>query len=88
MKKILLILAIFIFGQLNSQTCNSSSTKIIMVGDSWSWLPWTLYTSIDDNLDKYGFTDLDAYSTQDLSVNGKKTKYLLDTVINNKIKTY
>jgi hypothetical protein len=87
MKKILLILAIFIFGQLNSQTCNSSSTKIIMVGDSWSWLPWTLYTSIDDNLDKYGFTDLDAYSTQDLSVNGKKTKYLLDTVINNKIKT-
>lgn len=87
MKNLLLILSLFLFINANSQTCNSPSKRILMVGDSWSWIPWTLYTSIDDNLDKYGFTDLDAYSTQDLSVNGKKTKYLLDTAILAKIET-
>jgi hypothetical protein len=85
MKKVLLALTLLSFVSVKSQTCNSSSKRILMVGDSWSWIPWTLYTSMDDNLDKYGFTDLDAYSTQDLSVNGKKTKYLLDTAILAKI---
>lgn len=69
------------FGQsLFSQNCNVLKNRILIVGDSWAYLPWS-YGSLDDNLEKYGFSDAKAYSNSDISVNGKKAEQMTDSIM-------
>lgn len=67
-----------------AQNCNSSTTKILMIGDSWSYFPWT-YNSLENNLSKYGFSDIKTYSNTVLSVNGKKVRHMIDPVYMNEV---
>lgn len=80
MKKLILLALLFLSINLNAQNCNTSKNRIIIVGDSWAYFPWS-YGSLDDNLNKYGFTDAKAYSNSALSVNGRKAKNMTDTTI-------
>jgi hypothetical protein len=85
MKKTLLISLIFSLKLLNAQTpCNVTTNKILLAGDSWAWFPM-IDSTLKHNLHKYGFTDAGFYSNNTLSVNGKKTKYFLETATLNAI---
>ena len=55
---------------LNSYSqCNPSTEKMMVIGDSWAFFGWT-GNSYNENLDRFGFSDVSCYSTPGLAVNG------------------
>ncbi len=82
MKKSILALIFSIVATLNIiySQCNTKQPKILLVGDSWAFLP-NGFNTIDKVFDQYGFSDYEDFSSGTLSVNGKKTKYLLDSAV-------
>lgn len=61
-----------LFSSINAYTqCNSSETKIMVMGDSWAFFSWQ-GDSYNENLKRFGFTDIKAESNIYLSVNGTR----------------
>lgn len=69
MKLFYFLLALFI--EINNcfAQCNPEKTKIMILGDSWAFFSWT-NNSYNENLDRFGFTDIRANSNIDISVTG------------------
>ncbi|HOY31687.1 MAG TPA: T9SS type A sorting domain-containing protein [Bacteroidales bacterium] len=53
--------------------CSTPVTKIMVLGDSWAFLSWS-FNSYNENLDRYGFTDVRANSNANISINGAKAR--------------
>jgi len=53
--------------------CNTPETKIMVLGDSWAFFSWT-NNSYNENLDRFGFTDIRANSSIDISINGARAE--------------
>jgi hypothetical protein len=67
--KHLLILATLLIHINTSAQCNPLTEKMMVIGDSWAFFSWT-GNSYNENLDRFGFSDVSCYSTAGLSVNG------------------
>ena len=66
-----------VFTQISFSQCDSSVTKIMMIGDSWSSFPYN-FSSFENNLDRYGYTNVNMYSnTTNLSISGAVTANFL-----------
>ena len=68
MKYLFSILLISALHFSNAQ-CNPSTEKMMVIGDSWAFFSWT-GNSYNENLDRFGFSDITCYSTVNLAVNG------------------
>jgi len=66
-----LFTSLFVFAlYLNVQSqCNPTTEKMMVIGDSWAFFSWT-GNSYNENLDRFGFSDVECYSTANLAVNG------------------
>lgn len=79
MKKIL-ILASLLIGINASAQCNPITEKMMVIGDSWAFFSWS-GNSYNENLDRFGFSDISCYSTTSLSVNGTEASdYFTDAL--------
>ena len=76
MKNIILLFLTF-FLNLNSYSqCDNSTDKIMIFGDSWAFFSWQ-DDSYNENLDRYGLTDIRAKSNAEISVNGTRASNIL-----------
>jgi hypothetical protein len=67
--KNIFITAAFLVGLNASAQCNPLTEKMMVIGDSWAFFSWT-GNSYNENLNRFGFSDISCYSTAGLSVNG------------------
>ena len=51
--------------------CDESATKIMVMGDSWAFFSWQ-GDSYNENLDRFGFSDIEARSNLSISILGSK----------------
>ncbi len=56
---------------------NHSNDKILLIGDSWAFFMFT-YSAHNKALEQYGLSDLNLYSSVNLSINGAETHTFLD----------
>jgi len=74
MLKFLLIFLSFIMLSFRcAAQCSTPETKIMVLGDSWAFFSWT-NNSYNENLDRFGFTDIRANSSIDISINGARAE--------------
>jgi len=60
----------------------------MVIGDSWAFFSWS-GNSYNENLDRYGFSDVECYSTAGLAVNGAEASdYFTDPVRVQELKDY
>lgn len=88
MKKIILSILFVAVLKLISAQCNYTKTKILIVGDSWAFFSWQ-DNSYNENLERFGFTDIEAESTLDISVSGTRaSNYFNDNTRKQAVKNF
>lgn len=74
---------LFSYGQ-----CNPATEKMMVIGDSWAFFSWS-GNSYNENLDRFGFSDVECYSTTGLAVNGAEASdYFTDPARVQELKDY
>lgn len=53
--------------------CNPATTKIMVIGDSWGLFSWT-FNSYNENLDRFGFSDIRANSSINIAITGARAE--------------
>ena len=71
MKKFYILALLFLIHYNSFAQCNNPKTKIVILGDSWAFFSWQ-GDSYNENLERFGFTDIEAKSNAEISVNGTK----------------
>ncbi len=69
--KTLFTFLVIAFSQTFFAQCNTTTPKILVLGDSWAFFSWQ-GDSYNENCNRFGFTDMEAISNSTLSVNGSK----------------
>ena len=71
-----------------AQCDNNTTNKIMILGDSWAFFSWQ-GDSYNENLDRFGFTDIRAKSNGDISVNGTTANnFFTDNTRRNAVKQF
>ena len=66
-----LLASVFLYtGSIQGQ-CKPTEKKMLVLGDSWAFFSWS-FNSYNENFNRFGLSDMDALSSQTLSVNGSK----------------
>lgn len=68
--------------------CNPNTEKMLVIGDSWAFFSWS-GDSYNENLNRFGFSDVSCYSSNGLSVNGAEAAdYFTDANRVQELKNY
>jgi len=87
MKTLVLLGALFSLNLANAQ-CITPTEKMMVIGDSWAFFSWS-GNSYNENLNRFGLSDVECYSTVSLAVNGAEASdYFTDPTRVTELKTY